>query len=363
MPKTDAVLDPIPHTFNDHLKAQKRHKSPPLCTNTVQVPSSKLNKHVINELCKIEVISWLTENGYRDSAYRIDSCATSFVHLKDAKGHEKYSRLHCGNDYCPVCGRNGSSAHKKRSYRAMDRLLWSKVLGYMVFTLPKEISRNMPDSKRLSDLSKKAWELVKKNFDTPGGMARVHLMGEEPENLHVHINVLFPIVSDTGKGEVPREVLDKIRSEWTEYVNKEFDLEYNTTNVFYKFAFQDGRKIHQVKYVLRPIVTPEKFLTLPDEDRKKVMALRGWHNTRWFGKLANSQYKEYLKSINIETEKHEDKDIATSKRCPICGEKFRFIDIVHESKINKMTMGLRQIDNDTLVDFSIYSFLLKENSA
>lgn len=357
-----AVLESLPRSGEADFAPSFTHKSPPLCSNTVQVPSFDYNSINVNELAKEMICGYLFEHGHWKDADAIQTCGSEFVHLKDVNGHEKYVKKHCGHDYCPICGVVGSKAHKKRSARAMDRLLWVEVLGYMVFTLPKEISLNMPDKEKLSDLSKKAWDLVKKNFDTPGGMARIHLMGEEPEKLHIHVNVLFPIVNKTGRGEVPREMLDVMRSEWTEYVNKAFGLKYENTNVFYKFAYQEGRKIHQVEYVLRPVITPGKFLTLSDNDREKVIGLRGWHNTRWFGKLANSQYKEYLTSVNVEVTKYEDKDVAISKRCPICGEKFRFVEICHKSKIDKVKMGLRAIDDDTLVDFSIYSYL-KENSS
>lgn len=359
MENDTAVLASLPRSGEADFGPDLTLKSPPLCTHTAQVPKFELNPSQINELCKIEVISWLTENGYLHDAYTITNCGTTFVHLKDENGHEKYVRMHCKHDYCPICGENGSQAHKKRYIRALDRLVWANTLGYMVFTLPKEVSLNMPSSAVLSDLSKKAWDLVKKNFDTPGGMARVHLLGEEPEKLHIHINVLFPIVNEGGKGEVPQATLDSVRSDWTAYINKIFKLACGTTNVFYKFAYREGRKIHQVKYVLRPIVTPDKFLTLSDSDREKVLGLRGWHNTRWFGKLANSQYKNYLKAMGIEPKQYENKDIMLSKKCPICGKAFRFIEIVSENAINRLQ--LRAIDRDVLVDFAIYSFL-KENS-
>lgn len=357
---TAAVLDHLPRTFQDHLKAEKKPKKPHLCSNTVQVPSYELNRIEINELCKIEVCGYLRAAGFWREAESVENCGSTFVHLKDQNGHEKYARTHCNMDYCPICGKIGSKAHNKRATRAMDRLIWANVLGYMVFTLPKEVSINMPDSDTLSGLSKKAWEIVKKNFSAPGGMARVHLLGEEPESLHIHINVVFPIVMEGNKGEVPQETLSKVREEWTEYVNKVFGLCYENTNAFYKFDYQEGRKIHTVRYVLRPIVTPEKFLTLPEGDRVKVLKLRGWHNTRWFGRLANSQYRGFLRSINVKIAQKENADPALSKECPICGKKFKFVEIVQANAINRTQ--LRAIDNDTLVDFSIYSKLKEQNS-
>ena len=341
-------LDP----HSGHSFEQKR---PSLCTYAGQVRGVNYNAIQVKELCKDEVVDWLFLNGHLKDADSIDRCGQTFVHLEDINGHEKYGRMHCSHDYCPRCGKNDSSAHKRRVVRAVDRLIWADILGYMVFTLPKEVSLNMPDSDKLSVLLKKAWEIVKKNFSTPGGMSRVHLMGEEPEHLHIHINVLFPVLSKDGKGKVSQETLDNVRNQWTKVVNDEFGMENKETNIFYKFALEIGRKLHRIKYVLRPIVTPEKFLTLSEEDRHKVLSLKGWHNTRWYGKLANSQYKKYLASIGVEIAEKQAKDLALSKNCPVCGEKYRFIEIVSEKNIPKHK--LRFIDNDMLVDMATFAYL------
>lgn len=247
---------------------------PSLCSNTVQVRPGDYNAVRVKDLEKQTVIEWLSTNGYDRDAYAIDQCGENFVHLATSTGYEKIVRMHCNNDYCPRCGKTGSQAHKKRSTRAMDRLLWSDLLGYMVFTLPREVSELRPSQGILSRLSKEAWQIVKKNFSAPGGLVRVHLLGEEPERLHIHINVLFPVTGTSGKGEVPQEVLDTIRGEWTKVVNDLFDLACEVTNVFYKFATIEGKRIHQVDYVLRPIVTSEKFLTLSDADRHYVLQLK-----------------------------------------------------------------------------------------
>lgn len=333
--------------------------SPPLCSDTDQVKGSGYTPFKIKELCKEGVVDNLERLGYFDVAYAIQECGTKFAHWKCENGHEKYGRMHCQNDFCPICGSKGSSTHKRRVVRALDRLIWAKILGYMIFTLPKEVSAGRPDRESLYYLSKKAWEIVKKNFETPGGMVRTHLMGEEPEALHIHINVLFPILSPDGLGKVPQSTLQNIRKDWTEIVNNFFELNCATTNVYYKFALQVGKQIHKVKYVLRPIVTPERFLTLSDEDKRYVLALRGWHNTRWYGKLANAQYKEYLRSKGFDPAAREDKDVSMSKKCPVCGAPYKFVEIVY--KDNVPFNQLRWLDKDTLVDFSTYAYLSKLN--
>lgn len=330
-----------------------------LCSYTDQVQGSGYTPFKIKELCKEEVVDNLERLGYLDVAYRVKECGTTFVHLKCENGHEKYGRMHCQKDFCPTCGVNGSTPHKRRVVRALDRLIWAKILGYMVFTLPKEVSAQRPDKESLYYMSKKAWEIVKKNFKTPGGMVRTHLMGEEPEDLHVHINVLFPVSTPDGLGKVPQETLENIRRDWTQIVNNFFELNCVTTNVYYKFALQVGKQIHKVKYVLRPIVTPGRFLTLSDKNKHYVLSLKGWHNTRWYGKLSNCQYKEYLQSKGFDPRGREGKDIGLSRKCPVCGSPYKFVEIIHKDNVPRNQ--LRWVDKDTLVDFSTFDYLSKVN--
>lgn len=294
---------------------------------------------------------------YHKIALRIKTCGRNFVHLEDNAEHIKINRMRCKNEFCPECGQNNSALHKKRVSRATGRLFHTPVLGYMVFTLPDTISELFPDKKVLSKLSKHAWQVSNKYFDTDGGMSQVHLMGDKPGKLHIHFNVLFPVNGTTGK--VDQAVLDELRTAWTAIVNKEFGLSLPTTSVYYKFAVEEGRKLHKVKYVLRPIVTPDKFLSLPDDLRKKIVALRGWKNTRWFGKLSHSQYKKYFQEKSIAIPEKPD------TLCPVSKEKYHYVDVISSDDLGKgfLVSGesgvhqIRAIDNDTWVDLETYSYM------
>lgn len=324
-----------------------------LCTNIAQVQgvlTVDYNRQRVREICKEEITDWLFLNGFSKLAERIDACGTSFLHLKDQAGHQKYVRLYCKNEFCPKCGRKGSGIHKKRVRRAANRLLWPGILGYMVFTLPKEISRTVPPAKVLNDISREAWQNIKRNFKTPGAMARIHLLGDEPGCLHVHINVLFPLLSDDQMGRVPQEVLKKSKREWTRYINRKFKLKYDDTNIHYNFSTRKYKKLHRIMYVLRPIVTPEKFLTLPENERHGILSLKGWHNTRWYGKLSNGQYRKYLRSKGIDIDGLEAK--IDDRLCPICGERYSIVGIIGENELPRNQ--LRWVDRDTLVDLATY---------
>ena len=330
-------------------------EKPLLCTHTAQVPNFELNPIAIKDLSLWITSIWLDTNGYTTISDKLKSCGSTFAHFRCADGHEKYVRLRCKMDYCPKCGKKWSAAHKRRAVRAMDRLLYGPVVGYMIFTLPEEISSQQPDRDTLSALSKKAWEIVKRNFDTEGGMVRTHLMGEKNEKLHIHFNVLFPLRKNNDIGKVSKEKLATVRKEWTDFVNGYFELGHKHINSFYTFVWEYGKRIHKVKYVMRPIVTGAKFLSLTAEDKHYVLSLRGWHNTRWFGKLANSQYKKYLKEQGIDYSLRQEQDIGLSKRCPICKNKFKFVEMTHKSLVPRGQ--LRCIDSDVLVDFALHSYL------
>lgn len=327
----------------------------PLCSDTAQVPLSYSNNVQKLKVRQELVAQWLKLSNHEKVAYRLDMCGTTSAHMRCQEGHEKYIRMRCHNDFCVYCGTKWSTEHKKRATRAMDRLVYLPLLGYMVFTLPDHFMAAWPDKAALKYLSGKVWKLVKKHFDVGGGVVRTHLMGEKGDKLHIHFNVLFNITRTDGKGEVPIELLRLIRKEWTSIVNKFFGLKLENTNVWYSFVTHLGQKIHKVKYIFRPIVTSEKFIALSDDDKEYVLSLTRRHNTRWFGKLANPVYKKYLKEMNIPANYFEDRDISMTKKCPIDGSKFKFVDVVDANNLPRE--GFRRIDGDTLVDFALFSFI------
>jgi len=308
-----------------------------------------------NDLCKEWVIEWLAKNGHEKKALQVHVCGTKAVALQCPNGHQKRVRMTCRLEICPKCGQKGSLAHKRRYLRAVDRLTWAPVLGYMVFTLPREVSDAMPSKEQLSKVEKEAVKIVKDNFSTPGCMVRTHFMGEEIERLHVHINVLFPIIDTNGTGKVPQATLDNIRQHWTTFVNKTFGLDNKITNVFYKFSTSTIKMRHQIKYVTRPVVVAEKFLSLSNEAKHWYLSFAGWHNTRWYGQLANCKYKQYLQGRGIDYVANQEKDIALAKRCPVCGERYKYQEMINVGDIPKNQF--RQIDRDAWVDLETFAVL------
>ena len=308
-----------------------------------------------NDLCRSWVIEWLSSNKYDKNALAVTACGSQAVSLACFNGHQKRVRTSCHREYCLRCGTKGSLEHKKRYLRALDRLMWSPVLGYMIFTLPREVSEAMPSKEQLSKIEKEAVSIVRDNFNAPGCMARIHFMGEEIEKLHIHVNVLFPIEGANGKGEVDLAVLKNVRQKWTSFINQTFNLSCKATNVFYKFKTSAVKMRHTIKYVTRPIVTAEKFLSLSNEAKHWYLALAGWHNTRWYGKLANHKYKEYLKEKGLDILAHREADIATSRKCPVCGEHYKYQGIIDIDEISRDQF--RQVDKDVWVDRETFACL------
>lgn len=313
-----------------------------------------------NDLCKSWVVEWLAENNYDKKALQVHSCGLKVVALQCPTGHQKRVRITCHKDYCPRCGQKGSLAHKRRYLRAMDRLIWAPVLGYMIFTLPQEVSESRPDKIQLSKIEKEAGRIVQDNFNAPGCMARTHFIGEKTGQLHIHVNVLFPITETNGKGEVPKETLGNIRQHWTTFVNTTFSVNSSTTNVFYRFATTPVKMRHKIKYVTRPIVVAEKFLSLSSEEKKWYLSLTGWHNTRWYGQLSNNKYKEFLCSRGIDIRAHQEADITLAKNCPACGGQFKFKEILDVSDIP--SNQFRRVDKDTWVDLEVFAALKNKAS-
>ena len=328
---------------------------PSLYLPIAQVDLPILNPHEDKALQLKEVTQWLFSHGHSDIASKLLSCGHSFTRLRDKNGHEKYGRMACKKEVCPRCGRKGSRVHKTRVIRAKDRLMWAPVLGYYVFTLPEQISAMRLPREILNRLEKESCDIVYRHFKSEGSMARIHLADNKIGRLRIHINVLFPITGTNGIGRVENIIINAVRKEWTDFINKFFCLNIEEADANYSFATIRAKKAHMIKYVMRPIIDAFMFMTLSDEDKEYIISLGRWHNTRWFGKLSNALYKKYLLSKGIDPTKHLKEDVYLSNICPICNEKFRFIDIVSRSDLP--LHRLRFVDNDTAVDFEIFAKL------
>jgi len=309
----------------------------------------------IKDLRKKAIIEKLEANNYLNEASLVLECGNSFVHLKCQNGHEKYVRTHCHREYCPTCGKPWSNEHKKRTMRAVDRLMWTRLLGYLVFTLPVEISDRRPDKGRLGEISRGVRPLIQKYFDTPGGFSRYHLFGNKIGTFHTHLNVLFPLTNPARKGKIEKEVLEKLKDDYTKLVNTVFGMNIKQCVVHYSFVYKKAKMFHRIKYVMRPIITADHFEVLDKEEVEHVLSLAGWHNTRWFGKLSNSKYKQYLHEALGKEAMEEPTDKEDHGCCPVCKNRFRYVEVLGWQELPHR--NLRYVDENTFFDRATFSEL------
>lgn len=105
------------------------------------------------------------------------------------KGHRYAKIIVCGKEWCAVCGCMGSMAHNRRYVRWLSKIMQFKSMRYFVFTIPEELRCNYRTKKSLTDLGRKAQEMMKRHgFDR--GMRRWHWFGDRSHKWHPHLNIL-----------------------------------------------------------------------------------------------------------------------------------------------------------------------------
>jgi len=303
------------------------------------------------ELQRESMVQWFNDRDRVSIASRLLSCGLTFLHVKCAFGHERYHRLHCSLDYCPTCGQKGSRVHKRRTVRAKDRLMCAHVLGYLVLTLPSEIYALHLTQKQLSALMRKAWRIVEKYFNGPGGLVYPHFTGNTLGHFQMHINVLFPVIGTDGRGRCDPSTMEAAAKEWGFYLNQQYRLHIKKAIIHYGFSTTKKEKAHKIRYVLRSTFTADAFLMASDADREYYLSLSRFHKARWYGTLSNSKWKKYLIDNGVSPHSYTDGDPHESNNCPIDGTRFKKVDFVSECDIPKDQC--RRVDNDLFQDLEL----------
>ncbi len=277
-------------------------------------------------------------------------CGNTFAHWDDIKNHLFWKLLVCGRDYCPTCGatkrlgfkRIYSDAHKRRTARAAEVLMPLPVLGRVIFTLPKEISLSLPGKEIVESLYRSAWDIVRRQFHTPGAKSRVHFAGDRKPGLHIHFNFLFPV--SHRRGRVSKERLRRVRVAWAGAVNNLLGTNYEKLNFEYSLTTVPGKKAHRIAYQYRPVVTPKNFMLLSNNEKFYYLGFRGWHNSRSWGVLSDSKVGGYMRRKKVEP--LETKEVLFEKGiCPICREKLIYRGIVLRDELPVETLKAGHIVN------------------
>jgi len=243
-------------------------------------------------------------------------CPSAWLHGSDAVGHRFGKELHCGAEWCPVCGQKESAMHVRRWSKWVPKAQQVKSLGLMVIELPLVSRNKLRSRKALESYGKLTVEVVTGNYEVRQrraagemlrrgavaeikaryghyfgrGMRRWHYFGDVKKELgklglnmqleaeaevsaldasvksNVHLNLLL------DAGYIPKPFLEHIKrllgQAWGE----------PKLIVHYGYASKPGQMIHVLKYTTRAT-----FLDI-SWDKWLAGQLYGFRNGRSWGK-------------------------------------------------------------------------------
>jgi hypothetical protein len=274
-----------------------------------------------------QTVDWFNTNGFEHHALALCKCGKKSVVLSDDANHRFARPIRCHRIFCPTCGEKDSESHNRRYGRAWDRLVSFRALGYVVLTIPPECRARFRSQAELRALHKLAWTCVERVFGAAGGMTALHYFGDKSPKYHPHANVLFPLF---GKAFVNVNKLIELRQVWREILEDYLDVDIPEAqeNAYYGYAKTKARKIHRIKYVTRSSVPASRFLMLDEEDKRLIAGLFRFHNQRWWGRLSNRCYAEYLQELHRQGKIDDYQKRKREFTCPICHQKLRGVGVV-----------------------------------
>jgi len=329
----------------------------PLCSTHYQVSEPQGIPGTSEKLDKNRFEDWLFSAGYTEDAEKLASCSLRVEHWTCDKGHDFYFRKYCGREYCPICGAKDSYYHNRRVMRAGEHFIWAVTWGNLTFTMPKEVSERRLEKRQLRKLQDLAWQATQRILKIEGAGVTVHLLGREGQGLHVHFEVLFHMIGCFNKGLISKPKLKAIKKVWAVLLNREMGLDLKKTDVKYSFAATHPKKWHKLSYIHRPICTEDAMLALDDEDKKYILSLKGYHRTRWFGALANSNLHEFLRK-HWAPMKLRETPLIEKRVCPMCKTKLHYQDTMFIDEIPKSQVV--QYNSDIWMDRAVDAFLRQE---
>lgn len=316
-----------------------------------------------NQLDLDKTTDWLSSH-FPKISRAIELCERMGIPLEcDHPDHHRGSMpLSCHRSMCPICSKKGSRSHSRKIGRIATRLKWiahnaNYVLGYCIFTIPKELRHCFMSKEMLSELHQLGWRCVRDVFGAEGSATVIHFYGDEwytvkglaermgklttvvwewvkcgrietrkdeqgrlwvrnPTwlDFHPHVNVLFP---KRGRGYVTKKRLANLRRRWRELLQELLGLsiEESEENAYYDYSKAEGQVLHKIGYVSRSTIGAERFPKLSDAEKWLLTkGLEGWRNVRYQGRLSDRNWKKYLEELEVEVEKKKGIE------CPVCHE-------------------------------------------
>lgn len=303
------------------------------------------------------------------------SCGAWAVVSECSSGlHHFAKKLVCGKEWCEVCGKDNSAAHKRRQARILPKLQQVRQLGYFVIEFP-EIYRHIGQAGIDPDLDgaehAQGWCYSKAdlagidikvtnergrvvNRHIPGtsdkivqvlagkrcgrrgrvggyfkrGLARWHWFGDDlPGKWNPHFNVLV------DGGHLEPDLLETIKAELRAALNVP-DL-----IVHYSYFHRPGQIVQKARYVTRA--------TFRNYDWNQYMAneLYNFRNMRWWGNWRGEAAWQ-LADAAAEGEDVAGLEAVASLQtgiCPDCGQPLKVL--YHNHKTGKPVQWSRPVDS------------------
>lgn len=260
-----------------------------------------------------------------DLQYKIglaNQCKKSVVwFLGESTGLTYVKKIECRKHWCPECGGKGGHIHKSRIHSALNRFDVDQYnFRQLVLTIPESLRDIMRDRNNIEKAEGYVKQLAEKFFGKPifdknghvrkyklekGVISYVHLFGDQEVGVfkpHINLHILESI---SEKLVLSESILNSIRKYWLKKLQN-FDETLTVVDVHYKFRIKKGHKLHAIKYMTRPWGVDD--FQMCDDDLKSflVMDMSGFQYLRFWGALANCNYKDDM-NLQEETEKCQDK--------------------------------------------------------
>lgn len=282
---------------------------------------------------------------YKSEINRKYACGSTAVILTTEDYDDYLHTIRCQKHFCPVCGGKGGYIHKRHKKSVRNRV---NINNYnfrcFVFTVPEEYRLMFKSRYGINQLFSATNRLIKKYFGKrKGAIATVHLYGDQdPSKYHPHINVLVPEkIGLTLK--IDRDQLLKVRESWARALRGMGCTGLDQVDIFYSFKTKMAAKGHIIKYMVRPTWDAET-LNLVDDNEKLflVLSLKGFRYLRYWGELADCNYKD--SEMNNIIEAIEETKAAINKPVSYRGiVKVNIADMMARGQVEYVADGIYKI--------------------
>ncbi len=210
----------------------------------------------------------------------VNKCGSLAIFTECESGQHHFAKkLLCNQEWCPVCGEDGSQAHQRRIARWLPKFQQMTHLGYFVIEFPRKYRqvKGYVHSRQGIQLAvqKMIDVLAGKRCGRKGrvggyfsrGLLRWHWFGDKQVGKwNPHMNV----VVDAGHLELA--LLERIKADLRQA------LKCPDLIVHYSFVDTASEMYHKLKYITRATFRKREW------DERMAGALWNFRNSRWWGR-------------------------------------------------------------------------------